>query len=264
MTRGDAVTWIGRDADREAAGRVAASARLVVLVLAIAAVAPACATKRDVRVLTDEIAELRRQQDTLVEQNRALVELIRSTSEQLVRVQGTLGNQLLELQRQLVQVQELTGQSHVEIARLYDRIEQNRAMLEAPMIPGPPTDDDVAVLYESGVEMLGRGNIGTARRAFEQIVNEFPNHPLAPDAQYQLAETYLQDNPPDRDRALQELERVVQRYPDSPRAPAALYRAGVVAEERGDRSRAMQYYNRVIGAYPGSDEERLARARLGS
>ncbi|HWV56747.1 MAG TPA: tetratricopeptide repeat protein [Longimicrobiales bacterium] len=269
MSRADAVTSDPRGAYLPPAGRVTASAgvrSLPMLALALVLVAPACATKRDVRVLTDRIITMQQRQDSLLvaiqEQNRALIEAIRQNSDQLVRVQGTLGTQLVELQQQVVQVQELAGQSHVEIARLQDRIEQNRLAVQGPLDPSQPAQADAAEIYEAGMEMLNRGATGTARRAFEQFLTDYPAHPLAADALYQLAETYLQENPPDRDRALQELERVVQQYPDSPRAPAALYRAGVISEERGDRNRAMQYFNRVIGAYPGSAEERLARARL--
>lgn len=235
------------------------------LVVVLAVVTPACATKRDVRVLTDQIAAMQARQDSLYrelqQQTALLLETSRSNADQLARVQGTLANQLIQVQDQIVQLQELSGLSHAEIARLREQIDMNRLALDMP-VEAPGDGDPAVLLYQSGVEMLGRGNTGTARRAFERVIQEYPTHPVAADAQYQIAETYLSEQPPQRDVALQELEKVVQRYPDSPRAPSALYRAGVIAEERGETSRAMEYFNRVISAYPGSDEERLARQKL--
>src|SRR5690606_33041068 len=80
--------------------------------------------------------------------------------------------------------------------------------------------------YEIGLEQLQRGNAGTARRAFQNVVDSFPSHPLAPQAQFQLGETYVLER--GYDEALQAFDAVVSCYPNADAAPRALYRAGVV------------------------------------
>ncbi|NIQ53644.1 MAG: hypothetical protein GWN71_09530, partial [Gammaproteobacteria bacterium] len=65
----------------------------------------------------------------------------------------------------------------------------------APPAGGPPAGAaDARDLYDMGIEHRNRGNLGTARRAFQQVVDSFPEDPLAPQALRQIAEAlYLED-----------------------------------------------------------------------
>ncbi|NIQ53643.1 MAG: tetratricopeptide repeat protein, partial [Gammaproteobacteria bacterium] len=44
--------------------------------------------------------------------------------------------------------------------------------------------------------------------------------------------------------------------------PEALYRAGLIAKERGNNQRAREYFRRVVEAYPQSDAAMLAEREL--
>ncbi len=115
-------------------------------------------------------------------------------------------------------------------------------------------------VYEAGLEQVSRGNAATARRAFQMVVDSFPNHAVAPEAQRQIGETYAMDG--QYEDALRAFDRVVARYQNSDAAPRALYRAGVIAQDRGQTERASEYFRRVIAAYPDSDARRLAEDAL--
>lgn len=230
-----------------------------------------CATKKDVKVLGDEIARLQARQDSLFqelrrdlsERDRAVLDSLHAQSELLLRVRGDLGRQLLQMEQQLVQIQELTGQSQRRISELRAQWESRTQEFETPVTAGQgvaSAGPDVTELYELGVEKLREGATSTARAAFEEILNRHVTHELAPDAQYQIGETYVAENEPEA--AMRAFDRLIELFPSSSRAPTALFRAGIVAEESGNISRARDYFTRVQGVYPDSDEARLAAERL--
>jgi tol-pal system protein YbgF len=116
-------------------------------------------------------------------------------------------------------------------------------------------------LYDLSLQQLRRGSPETARAGFGKLLSDHPNHTLAGDAQYLIGESWDQTNP---DSAKAAYDEVVEQYPDSRRAPAALYKLGLIAERGGDLEAARLYYLRVVSGYPRSDEAELARAKLSS
>jgi tol-pal system protein YbgF len=246
------------------------------LPLAVALIATGCATKSDIRDMREDLARQDATLEAIQRQNRQLLDTLTLTTERLLDVRGEMANQLHQLREQIIQLGELTSQVQVRLTQLDQQL--SRAVREAGelgLTPGPevgdpgrtPLDPDEATFsmaaqyYEIGMEQLERGNAGTARRAFQTVVDSFPAHPVAPDAQRQIAETYAAEE--NWDEALRALDRVVAQYPDSDAAPRALYRAGIIARERGNIERARQYFERVISGYPGSDARRLAEEALG-
>jgi tol-pal system protein YbgF len=271
---------------RRLARRVALSLTLGL----VAAGSTACATKADVRDIRTDLNRMEARQDSiytlLYTQNRQILDSLTVTTEELLNVRGELATQLSRLQDQLVQVSDLTGQVQVRLNQLdqelagalrqaggdggagtTDRADPRPGQGQA----GPPggqtggqagagTFSMAQEIYEAGLEQVNRGNAATARRAFEMVVDSFPDQPMTPEAQRQIGETLVMDG--QYDQALRAFDRVVERYPDSDAAPRALYRAGVIAQERGQADRAREYYRRVISAYPASDARRLAETAL--
>jgi tol-pal system protein YbgF len=111
-----------------------------------------------------------------------------------------------------------------------------------------------------GMTSMQEQSWAAARVAFQAVLDNFPADPLAPDAQYQIAETFAAEG--DTVRAVAELEKVEANWPRATRAPAALLRAGVLSEESGKKAAARAFYNKVVQQFPGKDEERIARERL--
>lgn len=226
-----------------------------------------CATKKDVKLLSEEIARLEARQDSLFQdmqaQNQTVMDTLQAGTELLMRVRGDLGRQLLQMEQHLVQIQELGGQSQRRLAQMQQELESRDRAFEVSITPpdsGGEDDSDVAQLYDLGLEKLQEGATGTARAAFEEILSTSVTHELAPDAQYQIGETYVAEE--EYDEALKAFDRLSELFPSSSRAPTALFRAGVVSEERGNISKARDYFTRVQAGYPGSDEARLAAERL--
>jgi tol-pal system protein YbgF len=197
--------------------------------------------------------------DTLEEQDR-----------RLALFRGSIRSDLTEVQRQLLQIQELTGQSQQRLSELQGRIS---ARERAPVVVEPPagpdssgaapaqaaTQSSVDEVYRVAVSLLNRGSPHTARTAFQQLLQQYPDHSLAPDAQFHIGASWEGSNP---DSASAAYALVAEKYPNSPRAPTALYRLGLLAEQSGDMEAARVYYTRVVSGYPQSDAAELARTKL--
>lgn len=234
----------------------------------------ACASKRDVDRIREDLATIRAREDSI---SASVAELESSVSEALdnqealvVTVRGDLLRQLDDMERQLVEIQQLLGQSQIVLSGLRERMEQRQedreatgAMLLAPDSTGQaePAEQgaggDARSLYAAAIEQFRRGAYETARTGFQEFLVEYPAEELAPDAQYHLAETFREEG--DAGRAIREYNRVVELYPNSRAAPTALYKAGLLQVSQGNKDTACEYFQRVTAGYPRSDESRLAR-----
>lgn len=229
----------------------------------------ACATKRDVRDLRDEMAAMRASQDsvlrTMQRDNRTFLD---SIAGQNARLRGDMAARFLQVDRQLVQIQELTGQGQQRLAELREQINSRAQQDAAPRQPESAGSDAAPAgsgatadeLYETSLASLRRGSLQTARAGFQEFLRAHPGHRLAPDALFYVGETYNEAK--DVTNALQTYAQVVQRYPSSPRAPTALYRAGTIEAGRGNRTEARALFNRVVQSYARSPEATLARDQL--
>jgi len=237
------------------------------LVLAGTLATAGCATKKDLKLLRDEIIVLQARQDSLLrELGTALIDTLRSQNSLIMRVRGDLGSQHLALEEQLIQIQELTGQGQRQLTELRQQW-QARAQevgsggaAQPAAVPTAMGTGEVEQAYALGRQKFEEGSYATARAAFASILSGAPTHPLAPDAQLQIAETYVAEG--NFEQAYKEFDKVIELFANSPRAPTALFRAGVVAKEQGNIDKARTYFTRVQSGYARSDEARLAGEEL--
>ncbi|MGD2217258.1 MAG: tol-pal system protein YbgF [Gemmatimonadales bacterium] len=251
-----------------------AAAKTLLTLAATGAVA-ACASKKDVDRIREDLASVRARQDTLaagVEELESSVSVALENQQALVvTVRGDVLRQLDDMERQLVEIQELLGQSQIVLSGLRDRMEQRQLDRQAVAqeFAEPDSVGEAAPglergaggeprsLYSAAIDQFRRGAYETARTGFQEFLVEYPADELAPDAQYYLAETYREEG--DAGRAIREYNRVVELYPNSSAAPTALYKAGLLQVDQGNKDTACEYFQRVMAGYPRSDESRLAR-----
>jgi len=247
----------------------------LLLGLAIAVTAPACATKKDLKQLRDEMLALQAHQDSLFRevqrQNRLLLDTLRQSYTIQQDAAGQTSYRFQQLEQQLTRTEELMNQMQILVTDVITRLDE-QAKPPAPVVAPPMGVDSTGAplvtgaaageageAYDSGMEKLAQGAFATARLAFQLVVEQFPNHPLASQAQYQIGQTYVNEG--DSKRAIEALEEVEARWSGSARAPGALLQAGTLAEDMGDRAKAKELYNLVIKRYPGKPEYREATRR---
>lgn len=241
-----------------------------------------CVTKGDLRDVRGEVRDLAAQQDSLLNLllrlERSSQDSIRAQSDILFSIRGELTRQLLDIQEQLVTVQELTGQSQRSLAGLRDQIESRRSSVQQPgggtardttggrestgerPRQDPPDAGGVQELYNVAVRQFNRGSLNTARSAFERFLQTYPNHRLAADAHFYLADILVQEN--EIEEALKAFLEIPELFPTAAKVPDALWRAGLLELERGNTEEARSLFERVVNTYPDSGAAELARERL--
>ncbi len=253
--------------------------------VALTLVTGACfATRSDVRILQDDVAQVRAatlradsaraaQLAELAAALRAVTDSVRAANERGSRFQANAQGDLRSIQEQLLQIQELTGASASRITDLRRELEERNAQTApSPVAPMPgdttrppqtaaqPAGPGPATLYKLAVDQMNRGSHSTARTGFQDLLAQYPTSDLAPDAQYYIGETLqAEGNPAAADSVF---TLVVEKYPSAPRAATALYKHGLFLQrEKRDRE-ARQVFQSVIDKYPRSDEAALAREQL--
>ncbi len=222
--------------------------------------------KRELRVLRDRNAQLKREIDAL--QGRlAEMELA------LKQDKADLSTQMLEVSQQLEAVQNQLRDTHDRINALLERggLPLTTA---APTPQASPTDttgtatqparayglDESREVYNTAYRDVLRGNYQLALEGFRQFIQTYPTSDLADNAQYWIGEVYYaQGRYAD---AIQEFENVVRQYKNSDKIPAALLKIGYSYLKLNETEQGKLYLEEVVRDYPDSQEANLARGRL--
>ncbi len=269
--------------------RMAIVARLatrwrLVLPFALVATGGCFATREDVRVLQDDLTRMQAAQRSEDSAHRAALEVVieqlgraqdtlRVLSGRTAKWQGDVSENLYSVGQQLIQIEELTGQSQKQLGVLRGSLEaQHATTAPAPgagVTPSPAGPGDSArggggpgpnQLFQLALDQSRRGSTGAARAGFTDLLRQYPNSDVAPDAHLYLANTYADEgNVAAADSGYQD---VIARYPTLPVAATALYRHAAILAAAGKTQPAREAYQDVIRKYPRSDEAVLAKDRL--
>ena len=227
------------------------------------------ATKQDIRDLQLGMASQQARQDSMVALLIARTEaMLDSLSDQNVRLRGDVANRLVSIDRQLVQIQELSGQNQAQLGELRRQVdtaaeEARRAQAAAQRADASDDEDEAAdpqALYDAALAALRRGSVSTARAGFQEFLRAAPEHRMAPDAQYNIGQSYEQGR--DAAAAITAYEAVLSEHATSARAPAALLRIARLELGRGNRTQARTRFNQVVQRFPRSAEAGEARTEL--
>jgi tol-pal system protein YbgF len=252
---------------------------------ALALATGACfATRSDVRILQDDITNFRSTQQKADSAHAAqLAEVVamlgqvndslRSSNARAGRWQADARGDIRNIQEQLLQIQELTGASQQRLLDLRRELEErNQQPAPSPVAPiprdtsktaagpPPPSSPGPATLYKLAVDQMNRGSHSTARSGFQDLLTQYPNSDLAPDAQYYIGETLQAEG--NTAAADSVFSLVVSKYPSAARAATALYKHGLILQKAKRDREARQAFQAVVDKYPRSDEAALAREQL--
>ncbi len=233
----------------------------------------ACATKGDIRGLQETVQAEAQEQEQGFRHIAAEIQALRDSVEgQAGRVADTSGGiarELRDLQDQLSRLMALTGEIQREVAFLSTRIDAQQAgVARTPrggdadslyvLTPDVAGADPAAAqdTYEAAMAQLSRGSLATAERAFETFLVDYPDHRLAPSAQFFLGDVFEQQGR--LDEATEAFLRIPQLYPADDRVPQALYRTGAIYALQENLEEAARYLETVVNTYPDSGAADLA------
>lgn len=246
------------------------------LVVLLALTGAGCATKADVQTLesslAQDFAELRDDQRELLVQLQVAVDSLDAANARRASMeQGEIERRVTRLEDALAEVLEVVSQNNQLLNDLYARRSTGMAGPGQGAGPGRPSTDPgftpprggadaASQFYTLALNQYGEGLYGTARQGFQEFLAQWPDHELAPDAQYYVARTYQEEG--DVGQALNEYQRVTEVYPDSNRAPAALLQRGKIQVARQNTALARQLFTQILSGYPNSPEVGEAQREL--
>src|SRR5262245_22977156 len=137
-------------------------------------------------------------------------------------------------------------------ARL-DALDQRLAQIESgkPSANSSPED-----LWRLGSQAFEAGRYNDAIEIFKRLVQTYPTHEKADDAQYFRGQSYT--NLKDWDHAIGAYQQLVEKYPDSSLADDGLYFAAAAAAQLKNCTEARTYLNLIKTKYPKSNVTKQA------
>lgn len=114
--------------------------------------------------------------------------------------------------------------------------------------------------YQQAYEALRNGHTAQAIAEFNALLSKSPKNEFANNAQYWLGEAYRVNQ--DVDSARKAFNSVIENYPDSSKVPDALLKLGYIEVEQNNTVKARDYLTRVTTDFPRSTAARLAAKKL--
>jgi tol-pal system protein YbgF len=206
-------------------------------------------TQREVQLLNGKLEETAFQLEKRLQQASADIAALKSRA-------GAGGQAVPEDLRARIESIE------AEMGRLKAQVEAlggGGAAKEAPQArQKEPSGPDRA--YEEAYAVFKAKRYEEARKKMEEFIKKYPDHKLAGNAQFWIAETYFAEK--DYDDAILAYEEVLQKYKGTQKAPAALLRQANAFRELGDKKAARGILKELIAKYPDSEQAKAAKEDL--
>lgn len=166
-----------------------------------------------------------------------------------------------------LQLRQITGQlerqSH-DIEALRAQISNSNAPKSAPSfgsvvtpIAAPSSNPDIA--YDAAFSLIKNGQYEQAEKAFSDFLLKWPNHKLAPNAQYWRSETlYVRGK---YEAALRGFAQGYRKWPASVKAPDNLLKMGMSLDKIGQRRQACTAISKLLSDYPSGAAGVIRRAK---
>lgn len=120
----------------------------------------------------------------------------------------------------------------------------------------PPAD----TLYSSAMRDKNGGNDDVALQEFNDYLKFYGNTEMAPNAQYYVGEIFY--NRKDYQNALRAFDTVLERYPDNNKTLDAMYMKGRTLVQLGERSAGADVFRSVYNKAPRTELAAKAKAQL--
>ena len=114
--------------------------------------------------------------------------------------------------------------------------------------------------YDAAFKTLRGGDYVGASREFRKFIEQYPDHPLTPNAFYWLGESYYVTT--NYKVALEAFQHLLSQFPQSEKAPDALLKVGYCQLELKQAPAAKATLESVVSKYPSSKAASLAKERL--
>jgi tol-pal system protein YbgF len=216
----------------------------------------------EVADLHGQFAEVKKNQDAASRERARLAEQVKAIDAQ----QAFVLVETKAVRQELDQLQKEVGQVASALRELRLAVEdvERKAAASSAVAPKPGSEGareaSPEKLYASAMASFRSEEHGQAVLEFRELVDRFPQHPLASNSQYWVGEVYYRQR--DFRQALVEFQKLVDGYPQSAQVPEALLKLGLCYRALKDTPAARESFERVVKAYPGTNAASQARTLL--
>ncbi len=182
----------------------------------------------------------------------------------LRRIEQSTADMATESQKGASALADLRGR--IEKLEQGGAIDAGPAASNASASPGPAAggsadaDEVVRRAYEVAMQKYRDGEYQDAIQSFQGIVEQYPGHPFAVNAQYWTGDSYYQLRA--YRSAVDAQKKLISTYPNSPKTADAMLNMGSALVGLGDIEGARQTWERLIATYPGSRAAANAGERI--
>lgn len=243
-------------------------------VILLTLVAGSCVTIPRFRALEDRVAALEKRcveiEEEQARDKERMQRLHRDLQEAEEALRATTAAQGADVEGVKGEIARLRGtdeELEYHLSRLREDLESVKKALEEKLglvvvrLP-PGVSNDPESLMKAGKAALERGDTRTARGLFQRLLDQTPDHALAPQAQYLMGESYMREGM--YTQAIREYQRVHDRYRGQKDAPvgAALLRISECLLKRGECAKAREVLKYLIDFGKKVPEAQEAQKRL--
>ena len=212
--------------------------------------------------LHGQFAEVKKNQDAAARERARLAEQVKAIDAQ----QAFVLVETKAVRQELDQLQKEVGQVASALHELRLAVEdvERKAAASSAVTPQSGSEGvrkaSPEKLYASAMASFRSEELAQALLEFRELVDRFPQHPLASNSQYWVGEVSYRQR--DFRQALVEFQKVVDGYPQSVQVPEALLKLGLCHRALKDTAAARESFERVVKAYPGTNAASQARTLL--
>jgi tol-pal system protein YbgF len=125
--------------------------------------------------------------------------------------------------------------------------------------PVTPTASAASLFNNARRDQSG-GQLDLALAQYEDFLKSFPDSDLAPVAQYNIGEIYY--NKREYDQARRAFDLVLEKYPENSKTADAMYMKAMSLVRAGDRASASQELRALLKKYPSGEIAEKAQGQL--
>ena len=122
-----------------------------------------------------------------------------------------------------------------------------------------PFDSRPIVMYKQAYELLQNKQHAEAILAFEQLLEQYPDHDYSDNALYWMGEAYYDTQ--NYKKAVACFEKVVALYPDGNKVPDAMLKSGFSYCNMGQTNLANETMTQLVSHYPRTRAANLAQKK---
>jgi tol-pal system protein YbgF len=213
-------------------------------------------------LLRTMLANSSEEQKKIPAQYQIILEKIETINSQFVK----LTDEILELRRTAVSTQEQTTEEGViipgQVPPPDESIEEAKEEAQTEKQPQSEISPNLSPreAYEMAYSDYLTGNFQLAIESFLIYKENFPDSPLADDAQYWIGECYFSLEK--YENAIEQYNELILNYPGGNKVPAAYYKKGLSLIELEKKEEALSVFKILISKYPLEEETKLAQQKI--